>query len=137
MIREALKHKQILLFDGHCNFCSSVVQFVSAREKNDTLYFASLQSDTGRELLAHYHIDPAQTDSLVLIDGDRAYVRSAAALRTTRFMKGLYPLLRALLIVPPFLRDAVYNFVARHRYRWFGRSESCMLPDKELARRFL
>ncbi len=136
-MREELKHKPILLFDGYCNFCSSVVQFVNKREKRQELYFASLQSDIGRELLAHYGIDPVKTDSLVLIDRDKAFIKSGAALRLTRYMKALYPLLQIFLAVPSPIRNLVYDFIARRRYKWFGRSESCMLPDKELARRFL
>lgn len=137
MIREELKHKPILLFDGHCNFCSSAVQFMAEREKNQKMHFTSLQSPAGLELLEHYRIDPVTTDSLVLIENDKAYVKSGAALRTTRYMKGLYPLLMGLLIVPAFIRNFVYDFIAKRRYKWFGRSESCMLPDKELAKRFL
>lgn len=137
MIREELRHKSILLFDGYCNLCSSAVQFMASREKNHHMHFTSLQSPVGRELLAHYGIDPATTDSLVLIENDKAYVKSGAALRTTRYMKGLYPLLKGLLIVPPFIRNFVYDFIAKHRYKWFGKAESCMLPDKDMARRFL
>lgn len=137
MIREEFRHKPILLFDGHCNFCNSTVQFVAKHEKKSRLYFTSLQSSAGRELLEHYQIDPAKTDSLVFIENNKAYVKSAAALRITKYMKGFYPILTVFLIVPAFIRNAVYDYIARHRYKWFGRSESCMLPDKELARRFL
>lgn len=137
MIREELKHKPILLFDGYCNFCSSAVQFMAAREKNREMYFTSLQSPVGLELLEHYRIDPATTDSLVLIENDKAYVKSGAALRTTKYMRGLYPLLKGFLIIPPFIRNFVYDFIAKRRYKWFGKAESCMLPDKELAKRFL
>lgn len=137
MIREELRHKPILLFDGHCNFCSSAVQFVAKHEKNQKLFFTSLQSSTGQDLLEHYKIDPVKTDSLVLIDNDKAYVKSGAALRMTRYMKGLYPILSVFMIVPAFIRNTIYDYIARNRYRWFGRSESCMLPDKELGKRFL
>lgn len=136
-MRESLKNKSVLLFDGYCNFCSSTVQFIFEHEKNNRLYFASLQSETGRELLKHYAIDPEKTDSLVLIENNKAYIKSSAALRLTRHLKALYPLLFGLIIIPPFLRNLVYDYIAKHRYKWFGKSESCMLPDKHLATRFL
>ncbi len=136
-MKEELKHKSVLLFDGYCNFCSSTVQFVFSREKNDTLYFASLQSESGIELLSHYNIDPKKTDSLVLIENGKAYIKSSAALRLTRYLKALYPLLFGFTIIPAFLRNLVYDYIARNRYKWFGKSESCMLPDKNLATRFL
>jgi predicted DCC family thiol-disulfide oxidoreductase YuxK len=134
---EAIQHKTILLFDGYCNFCSNTVQFILKHEKNNALFFASLQSETGVELLNRYHIDPAKTDSLVLIENDRAYVKSSAALRVSKHLKGLYPALSAFMIVPPFIRNWVYDFIARNRYKWFGKSDSCMLPDASVKQRFL
>ncbi len=136
-MNEALKNKSILLFDGYCNFCSSTVQFIFEHEKNNQLYFASLQSPTGVELLKQYHIDPSKTDSLVLIENNKAYVKSSAALRITKYLKHLYPALFGFTIIPAFLRNVVYDYIARHRYKWFGKSESCMIPDKEMAKRFL
>ena len=136
-MKEELRHKSILLFDGYCNFCSSTVQFIFEHEKNSKLYFASLQSDTGIALLKHYQIDPLKTDSLVLIENDQAFIKSSAALRLAKYLKNLYPLLTGFMIIPPFLRNLMYDYIARHRYKWFGKSDSCMLPDKELAKRFL
>lgn len=130
--------KPILLFDGHCNMCSSAVQFIARHEKKaHKLLFASLQSPTGLELLKQYNVDPVKTDSLVLIEHGKAYVKSSAALQTTKYLRGLYPLLIVFIAVPPFIRNAVYDYIAKKRYKWFGRSESCMLPDKEMAKRFL
>lgn len=130
--------KPVLLFDGHCNMCSSAVQFIARHEKNThKLLFASLQSPTGIELLQRYNIDPKKTDSLVLIENGKAYIKSSAALQTTKYLRGLYPLLTIFIAVPPFIRNAVYDYIAKRRYKWFGRSESCMLPDKEMAKRFL
>lgn len=125
------------MFDGYCNFCSSTVQFVIEKEKKPGLYFCSLQSPAGQAILQHFHIDRAITDSLVLIEREKAYVKSAAALRLSRYLRGLYPLLFGFIIVPPFIRNAVYDYIARHRYKWFGKSESCMLPDPKVKARFL
>jgi predicted DCC family thiol-disulfide oxidoreductase YuxK len=132
-----LQHKTILLFDGYCNFCSSTVQFILKHEKNKDLFFASLQSETGIELLNRYQIDPAKTDSLVLIEDEKAYIKSSAALRVSKRLKGLYPALFLFMIVPAFLRNWVYDLIARNRYKWFGKSDSCMLPDPSVKQRFL
>jgi predicted DCC family thiol-disulfide oxidoreductase YuxK len=136
-MNEALQHKTILLFDGYCNFCSNAVQFILKHEKNNALFFASLQSETGIELLNHYHIDPAKTDSLVLIENSKAYVKSSAALKVSTYLKGLYPALLAFMIIPSFIRNWVYDFIARNRYKWFGKSDSCMLPAPSVKQRFL
>lgn len=136
-MNHALEHKTVLLFDGYCNFCSNTVQFILKHEKKQNIFFASLQSEIGMELLQQYHIDPSQTDSLVLIENKRAYIKSSAALRVSKHLKGLYPALFAFMIVPAFLRNAVYDWIARNRYKWFGKSDSCMLPDPAVKKRFL
>lgn len=136
-MHDVLKHTPVLLFDGYCNFCSSTIQFIFKHEKNKTMYFASLQSPAGIEILKHYNIDPTKIDSLVLIENEKAYIKSTAALKLSTHLKALYPLLYGFIIVPAFIRNVLYDYVARNRYRWFGKSESCMLPDKEFAKRFL
>jgi predicted DCC family thiol-disulfide oxidoreductase YuxK len=136
-MNDALEHKTVLLFDGYCNFCNNTVQFILKHEKKQDIFFASLQSEIGTELLQQYQIDPSQTDSLVLIENKRAYIKSSAALRVSRHLKGLYPALFAFMIVPVFLRNAVYDWIARNRYKWFGKSDSCMLPDPAVEKRFL
>lgn len=130
-------HKTILLFDGYCNMCNSSVQFVLRHEKNSHLLFTSLQSEAGTELLKQYNIDPSKTDSFVLIENNKAYIKSSAALRTTKYLKGLYPILFGFIIVPPFIRNFVYDFIAKNRYKWYGKLDSCMMPDENLAKRFL
>ncbi len=130
-------HKVILLFDGYCNLCNGCVKFVLKHEKNSEVTFASLQSETGEKLLKKYNIDTKIIDSLVLIENDKAHIKSAAALRLSKYLKGLYPLSMGLMIVPPFIRNWVYDYIACHRYKWFGKSDTCMIPDKNLANRFL
>ncbi len=136
-MNNTLDSKPILLFDGYCNFCNNSIKFILKHEKKADLCFSSLQSDKGIELLKRHHINPNKIDSLILIQNNKAYSKSCAALRLTPYLKGLYPLLYALLIVPPFIRNAVYDYVARNRYKWFGKSDSCMMPDKDLVKRFL
>lgn len=132
-----LKNKTILLFDGYCNLCHSSVQFVLRHEKNNDLYFTSLQSPIGIEILKHYSINPNEIDSLVLIEKNKAYIKSSAALRVSKYLKGLYPICFGLLIIPSFIRNWVYDYVAKNRYKWFGKMDNCLVPDENLAKRFL
>lgn len=132
-----LKHKTILLFDGYCNLCHSSVQFVMKHEKSNELYFTSLQSPTGIELLKHYNINPLKIDSLVLIENDKVFVKSTAALKLGKYLKGVYSLGFVFLIVPPFIRNWVYDYISKNRYKWYGKQESCIVPDENLAKRFL
>ena len=127
----------ILLFDGYCNLCNNSVQFILKYEKNTDLVFTSLQSEAGISLLKQYNINPLNLDSLVFIKNNKFHTKSSAALLLTPYLKGLYPLLYSLLIIPPFIRNTVYDYIARNRYKWFGKAESCMMPDKELMNRFL
>ena len=129
--------KKIILFDGVCNLCSSAVTFVIKRDKKDTFRFASLQSNLGSELLKKFHIDSLKTDSLILISDGKAYIKSGAALHIACGLNGGYPLLCGFLILPKFLRNKVYDFIARNRYSWFGKKESCMIPDPEVKSKFL
>ena len=126
-----------MLFDGVCNLCNASVQFIVDRDRRGYFAFAPLQSTVGRELLAAHDDVTAGVDSVVLVEGGRAYTRSAAALRIARRLDGAWPLLYGLTIVPRPIADAVYGFVARHRYRWFGQSETCRVPTPELRGRFL
>jgi predicted DCC family thiol-disulfide oxidoreductase YuxK len=128
----------VVLFDGHCNFCSSVVNFLIDRDPRGRLKFAALQSEAGQRLLAAHGLPmPDVPDTMVFIEGDRAHVRSDAALATTKYLSGLWPLVRVGFVVPRFVRDAVYKVVATNRYRWFGKTESCRIPTPALRARFL
>ena len=127
----------ILLFDGHCNLCNASVQFIVKRDPAKTIRFASLQSRAGRALLDKHNIDQNYIDSLVFIEEERLSVSSTAALRTLSYLSSWESQLKLLLVLPRPLRDLVYRFVARFRYKWFGRREQCMLPTAELKERFL
>lgn len=126
----------VILFDGECNFCDSSVQFIIKNDPKGLFHFASLQSDTGQELLEKHNV-PADIDSMILIEGDKVYYKSAAALRICRHLKGAWKLLYALLIVPRPIRNAAYDFIAKNRYKWFGKKESCMLPSPSVRARFI
>ena len=131
------ENKTILLFDGYCNLCSSTVQFVLTHEKNSELYFTSLQSDLGVELLKKYALNTSDVDSIVLIKNNKAYIKSSAALKVSKHLKGLYPALQVFYIVPAFIRNVVYDYIAKNRYKWYGKSETCMIPEKKVSHRFL
>jgi predicted DCC family thiol-disulfide oxidoreductase YuxK len=127
----------IMLFDGVCNFCNASVNFLLDHDPEQRLRFAALQSAAGQRLLRHFRLRAADFDTLVLVEGPHCYVRSTAALRIAARLNGPWRFLAALLLVPTFLRDYAYEVVARNRYRWFGKSESCRMPIPELRQRFL
>ncbi|MEM7084986.1 MAG: thiol-disulfide oxidoreductase DCC family protein [Bacteroidota bacterium] len=129
--------KKILLFDGVCNLCNSSVTFVIQRDKKDLFRFAALQDPAGQELIKKYEIDTSKTDSIILVSNDRAYTKSTAALKVARHLGGAYPLLYGFMIVPNFIRNWVYDYVAKNRYKWYGKKESCMIPTPELKSKFL
>ncbi len=126
----------VILFDGVCNLCNGFVQFVIKHDRRAYFSFAALQSDYAQQ-------EPKLSDlgqslsSVVLIEAGVVYTHSTAALRILRRLSGLYPLLFAFIIVPVFIRNAVYNWVARNRYRWFGQTDQCMVPTPELKSRFI
>ncbi|WP_432410610.1 thiol-disulfide oxidoreductase DCC family protein [Rasiella sp. SM2506] len=130
------QHK-IILFDGVCNLCDSSVTFVIQRDKKDLFRFAALQEEPGKTLLEKYKIDTSQTDSIILLDGDKAYTKSTAALKIAKHLGGAYPFLYGFMLIPNFIRNWVYDYVAKHRYKWYGKKESCMIPTLELRSKFL
>ncbi len=129
----------MVLFDGICNLCSGFVRFIVERDPAAHFRFASLQSEAGRALMREHGLEIGEVDptSVVLVEDGRAYQRSTAALRIARRLRFPWPLFAAFVVVPRFVRDVVYDFVARHRYRWFGKKDVCMVPTPELRARFL
>jgi predicted DCC family thiol-disulfide oxidoreductase YuxK len=127
----------IILFDGVCNFCSSMVNFIIRQDKKRVFRFAALQSEAGQKLLEQYHLPREKFDSFFLIDNGKAYKSSTAGLRLYGRLPWYWKWTQIFWIVPRFLRDAVYNLIARNRYRWFGKKESCMVPTPEVRARFL
>jgi predicted DCC family thiol-disulfide oxidoreductase YuxK len=131
------KGKKIILFDGVCNLCNRSVTYVIQRDKKDVFRFAALQEAAGQALIATHGIDTSQTDSVILVDGEKVYVKSTAALKIARHLGGGYPLLYGFMIVPNFIRNWVYDYIAKNRYKWYGKKESCMIPTPELKAKFL
>ena len=125
-----------MLFDGECNFCDASVQFILKRDPKGVFKFASLQSEVGQQLLKEYDV-PNNMDSIVLIDSDGYYTKSTAALKIARQLTDFWKYVYIFIIVPKFVRDIVYNIIAKNRYKWFGKKEACMLPTAEQRDRFL
>jgi len=129
--------KGIVLFDGVCHLCDGAVRFILKRERTSELKFAPLQSDSGKSLLEKYGYPSGYLDGLILIENNRAHDRSSACLRIARKLIFPWNVLFPLLIIPKPLRDLIYGIIASVRYRWFGKKESCSLPQGEDRSRFL
>ncbi|WP_286812564.1 MULTISPECIES: thiol-disulfide oxidoreductase DCC family protein [unclassified Maribacter] len=130
--------KKIILFDGVCNLCNNSVQFVIKRDINDVFQFAALQSETGKRLLTERNIDTQEIDSIILIEPNIAYyTKSTAALEIGKHLKGLKAISSILLWLPEALRNIVYDFIARNRYKWYGKKDNCMIPSEELKSKFI
>lgn len=130
--------KKIILFDGVCNLCNGAIQFVIKRDKNDVFRYAALQSEIGQKLIHDRGIDTSKLDSIILIEpGVAYYAKSEAALEITKAFGGLWAALQIFQWVPTSLRDVIYDFVAKNRYRWFGKKDQCMIPTPELQAKFL
>ncbi len=133
-----LKGKKIILFDGVCNLCNNAINFVIDKDKKDVFRFAPLQSEIGKKLMEERGIDPTQIDSIILIDpGNAYYLKSTAAIQIAKELSGFYSVLGVFLYLPEALRDAVYDLVARKRYKWYGKRENCRIPTPELQKKFL
>jgi predicted DCC family thiol-disulfide oxidoreductase YuxK len=137
-ISEIPKDKKIILFDGVCNLCNTSVQFVIKHDKKDLFRFVPLQSDLGKKILNHLGINREHTDSIVLYEPGKAYYYKAeAALKIINKFGGYYKLLNLFQIFPKFISNAIYDYIAKNRYRWYGKQEACMIPTPELAAKFL
>lgn len=131
------KENLILLFDGVCNLCNSAVQFVIKRDKKKKFLYTSLQSKTGQKLLLKYGLNLSDFDSFILIENEKYFTKSTAALKIAKGLGGIWSMLYIFIIIPKFSRNAIYDFIARNRYKWFGKRDECMLPSPEFKDRFL
>jgi len=126
----------IILFDGVCNLCSASVQFIIRHDKKRQFRFASLQSPFGQYVLSHFNLPLTELNSFILLENNAIYTRSTGALKAAKKLDGLYGWLYAFVIVPPFIRNAVYNIIARNRYIWLGKKDACWLPTPQLKELF-
>jgi predicted DCC family thiol-disulfide oxidoreductase YuxK len=127
----------IILFDGVCNLCNGTVQFILKRDKKKQFLFASLQGEFGQKTLGGLGLTGGDPNSFILLEGENIYTHSTGALRVSLHLGGIWKFLYGLIIIPRFIRDGVYNFISRNRYRWFGKREECFLPSADTRERFL
>jgi predicted DCC family thiol-disulfide oxidoreductase YuxK len=141
-----VKEHPVILFDGVCNFCNGAINFVLKQDKKGIFRFAPLQSEAGQKLLQQYNLSTKDFDSFVLIDDARpddpvgrgkVYKKSSASLQVMNKLPWYWKEMQILRIIPTIFRDAIYDFIARNRYKWFGKKEQCMIPTPEIRSRFL
>ncbi len=138
VIKALPKHKKLILFDGVCNLCNGSVQYVIKHDKHNVFMFAALQSNVGQQVIEHYKIDIEKTDSILLYSETKGLkVKSSAALQIAKYLGLPTNLMSVFFIIPPFIRNWIYDFVAKNRYKWFGKQDACMIPTKELKAKFL
>lgn len=132
-----MEQNPIILFDGVCNYCNSVVNFVIRQDKKNIFRFSPLQSPMAQRLLEQYGLPASRPDSMLLIDSGRIYHHSSAVLRLYQRLPWYWKWTQLFWIIPKFIRDAVYDFIARNRYKWFGKKEECMVPGDDVKERFI
>ena len=132
-----MNENPILLFDGVCHLCTASVQFVIKRDPQQRFRLARLQSNVAQQLLAEHHASDNGLDSVILIHKGRLYRKSRAALHTMLLLNRAWPLMGVFLLVPRFIADPVYDYIGRHRYQWFGKMNTCWLPETDQHWRFL
>lgn len=130
-------NQPVILFDGICTFCNFWVNFAIKNDPQKNLRFTPFQSNAGQNLLKQHQIAIESVNSVILIENGKAYTQSSAAFRVCKYLSGIWKIFYGLLIIPKFIRDFFYNIIARNRYRWFGKKETCMVPTPGVRERFL
>lgn len=130
--------KKIILFDGVCNLCDATVQFIIKHDKKDIFRFVAIQSDLGQQVIKHIGVDTSRTDSILLYEpGNAYYYKAEAAIKIAAQLGGVYSLMGAFSVLPKSLSNTVYDYVARNRYKWYGKKDECMIPTPEMKTKFL
>ncbi|HTL80610.1 MAG TPA: thiol-disulfide oxidoreductase DCC family protein [Bacteroidia bacterium] len=129
--------RAIVLFDGVCNFCNARVNFMIRHDKKDFFRFAPIQSEHARKIFRENGLPENYSDSFILFENGKIYQRTSAALRISKHLDFPWMLFYPLVFLPPFLRDWVYVIIAKNRYKWFGKRDSCMVPTEEVRKKFL
>ncbi len=138
MIKQLPKHKKIILFDGVCNLCNLSINYVIDKDVDDIFRFVALQSNLGQEIQQYLGIPTTNLDSIILyIPNEAYYIKSTAALKIMRDFKGVWKTSSIFFIIPEFIRNTIYNFIAKNRYKWYGKQEICRIPTPELKEKFL
>jgi len=137
-MNELPKNKKLILFDGVCNLCNASVVYIIKHDKKDRFRFAPLQSGIGKKIIKEHQIDTNKMDSILLYSQEKGIVyKSTAALHIAKGLGFPQNLMSIFFIVPPFIRNWVYDFIARNRYKWYGKKDSCMIPTPELQTKFI
>lgn len=132
------ENKKIILFDGVCNLCDASVQFIIKHDAKDIFRFVAIQSELGQEIIKYLGIDTSKTDSIILYEpGIAYYYKAEAALRITRELKSWHSILYGFMFIPDGIKNSVYDYIAKNRYKWYGKKEACMIPTPELKAKFL
>ncbi len=129
--------ENVIIFDGVCNLCNSSIDFILRHDRKSVFSFTANQHPTGKEILTHFGLPVAEVGTIFYLEKGKLYKKSTAVLRLARHLHFPYNLSFAFLIVPRFIRDAVYGLIAKNRYNWFGKRETCRLPSEEEAARFI
>jgi predicted DCC family thiol-disulfide oxidoreductase YuxK len=132
-----MNKSDVILFDGICNFCNSTINFIIKRDKKKLIRFAPLQSDAGQQLLTAFNLSTTEFHSFIYIENGKVFTESTAALRVCKKLTALWPLLYGFIIVPKFIRNGIYKWISKNRYKWFGQKNQCMIPSPEIRNRFL
>ena len=132
-----LRLETILLFDSECILCNSSIRFILKNEKNNNIKFCALKSDFGKSIVKEIYKDQPAPNSLIFINKNKIYTKSDAVLQICKFLKALFPLLYFFILIPKFLRDPIYGWIAKNRYSYFGKSTECYIPDIENKKRFI
>ena len=138
VIESLPENKQLILFDGVCNLCNTSIQYVIKHDKANRFMFAPLQSAIGKQIITAFHIDTNKTDSILLYSNENGLsIKSTAALKMAKHLGFPRNLASIFFIVPAFIRNWVYDFIAKNRYKWYGKQDACMIPTPELKSKFL
>jgi len=129
-------NKPIIFFDGVCNLCNASVQFVIAHDKKDQFSFSAIQGELAKEVLPNFKVDPGKLNTVLLLAEGKLYTKSSAALQIAKKLSGAWPLLYGFIIIPKFIRDWFYNIIAKNRYKWWGKEESCWVPTAGVKSKF-
>jgi predicted DCC family thiol-disulfide oxidoreductase YuxK len=131
------QHEKVIVFDGVCNFCNAFVNFVLERDSRGLFKFGTLQSQPAQAILTQLHLSTQDYETFLLLEHGSVFTKSTAALKILRCLPGAWPWLYAFIIIPRPLRDMVYSFIARHRYQWMGKSDTCRVPTPKERARFI
>jgi len=132
-----MENNPIIFFDGECNFCNKSVQFVIRRDKKNKFLFSSLQENYAKETLKSFQITNKDLNTSYLYHNQTLYTKSSCALHIAKQLSGLWPLLYVFIIIPKPIRDKVYSYIAKNRYRWLGKKDNCIVPSQEMKVRFI